>query len=163
MLVLVCNVSPSKAGGQHCMQATAEHIKSLTEYMISRSGQVVHTESSQLMASNMARVLKLRSAALPASTAADPELAFQQFCCPPSSKSRDVLVLVAEASVLMYWLLRALQLGPEQAKAVSALYRITESSVSLINVRSSGGMKVVAVGDTGHLLPEHYPDLAAGW
>ena len=55
---------------------------------------------------------------------------------------------------MLYWLLRALDLGPADAMAARALYCIGESSIAIVNLRgdeSSQSMKVITIGDTGHL------------
>ena len=61
--------------------------------------------------------------------------------------------MVAEDGPLLYWLLRALHMTPEEAVVASGSYRIGEASIALVNVNSRG-TKVIAFGDTGHL-PMH--------
>jgi hypothetical protein len=153
MLLLVCHQASGKASAAQCVQAAAAHVKGLTEYMVSRSGSVVCTPAAHNAAKVLARALKHGPpSALPASVVQQPEGAFQELFRKPKSGSRDTVVLVAEAAPLLYWLMRALQLGPAEATAASGLYDIVQSSVTMVNVRADNSCKVVCVGDAG-LLP----------
>ena len=87
----------------------------------------------------------------PDSITEHPEAGFLQFFTPPTDHGRDTVVLIAEDGPVLYWLLRALHLAPDEAKASSGLYRIDNASITLVNIRSDGSMKVVTVGDNGHL------------
>lgn len=138
----------SKTQAQERVHATATHIKGLTEYMVSRTLSLVCTPSAAEVAAGMAGTLKHKAHVL-ADGAGGAEAVFQRYCVPSGKKSRDTVVLVADMATVMYCLLRSL-LAPEQALAVRESYRIKDCSVSFINVRSSS-MKIVAVGDTGHL------------
>ena len=58
---------------------------------------------------------------------------------------------MAETGPVIYWLLRALHMSPEEAQLGRSLYRIGQSSVALVNVKSDGTTKVISVGDAGFL------------
>merc|ERR1712039_113202 len=148
MLVLVRQAASGK-GEQH--EAVAAHIKGLGEYMISSHCSVCCTAGAQETAGGVAARFRAKLQVFPDSITEHPEAGFLQFFTPPIEHGRDTVVLIAEDGPVLYWLLRALHLSPDEAKASSALYRIENASITLVNVRSDGSMKVVTVGDTGHL------------
>jgi len=149
MLILV-----SHAGGESAAQsieAATRHIAGLTGYMVSRTMTVASTVAAQATGDALAQVFKQPLQVMPDSITEFPEAAFQQFFVPPEAHSRDTIVLVAETSPVLYWILRALQMNPEEAQLGRALYRIGQASVALINIKSNGTAKVVSVGDTSCL------------
>lgn len=148
MVVLVRQGLPGRAE-QH--EAVAAHIKGLSDYMLSGHVSVTCTTGAQETAGGVAQRFRAKLQVFPDSISEHPEAGFLQFFCPPQGHSRDTVVMVADDGPVLYWLLRALHMSPEEAKAGSALYRIEHASITLVNVRSDGSMKVVTVGDTGHL------------
>jgi len=133
------------------MEAVAAHVKGLSGYMTSGHTSVISTVAGQPTAAFLARQFKSAPQVLPDSITEAPEAAYLQFFCPPSEHSRDTVIMVGEDVLLMYMLLRALRMSPDEAKVATASYSIGHASVTLVNVKADGSMKVVAVGDTGHL------------
>lgn len=139
-------------------EAVAAHVKGLGEYMVSRHLHVACSDSPAARSTAAAvatlfrrtpQVLRLRDGG--ADVADQLEAAFLQFFSPPGGHNRDTVVLVAEDRPLLYWLLRALGLSSEESQESISSYNIGHGSVTLVNIRSNGTMKVVSVGDTGHL------------
>jgi len=151
MLVLVRQVGAEASRRNVQIEAAAAHVKGLSEYMVSGHLTVACTAAARETAAAVAQHFKSRLQQLPDSVAEQPEAAFLQFFRPPAEHGRDTVVLVAEDAALLYWLLRALHMSPEEARAMIPSYRISHASVTLLNMRADGNMKVVAVGDTGHL------------
>jgi len=133
------------------VEAAAAQIKGFTGYMCSRTVSVVCTEAAQHTASVLGMVCKQAPQILPDSITEHPEAAFLQFFQPPEQHSRDTIVMVAEDGPILYWLLRALHMDPAEAKIGCSFYRIGQASIALVNIKSNGSTKVIAVGDTGHL------------
>jgi broad specificity phosphatase PhoE len=147
MVVLVRQAHSGVDYGEKQRRAVAPHIKGLSDYMMSSHVTVACTPEAQHTANAIAKEFRTHPQVMPGSITEQPEAAFLQFFCPPSDHSRDAIVMVAEDVPVLYWLLRALMLGPEDAKVASASYKIGHACYSLINVRSDGSMRVVAVGD----------------
>jgi len=157
MVVLVRGVVDSCAEASQRIEAAASYVKDLTGYMVSRRVTVACTSTSQQTASAISQLVKCHPVLLPDSTVEYPEGTFLQFFQPPeAANSRDTVVIVAEDGPLVYWLLRALNMTSEEATAASRFYNIGQSSVALVNVKNNGTIKVIAVGDTGHLPTECY-------
>jgi len=133
------------------IEALASHIESLKAYMVSSHAVVTCTPAAEVTAAAVARRFKTAPQIFPQSITEQPEAAFLQFFCSTTERSRDTIVMVAEDGPVLYWLLRALHLSQEEAKAAIGSYCIGPCSVTLVNVKADGVMKVVAVGDTGHL------------
>mmetsp|Transcript_35892 Transcript_35892/g.65874 ORF Transcript_35892/g.65874 Transcript_35892/m.65874 type:complete len:533 (-) Transcript_35892:151-1749(-) len=133
------------------IEMLASHIESLKEYMVSSHAVVTCTPAGEVTAAAVARRFKTAPQIFPQSITEQPEAAFLQFFCSATERSRDTIVMVAEDGPVLYWLLRALHLSQEEAKAAIGSYCIGPCSVTLVNVKADGVMKVVAVGDTGHL------------
>jgi len=151
MLVLVRQVGPGANRRNVQIEAAAAHIKGLSEYMISGHLIVACTASARETASAIAQQFKSKLQQVPDSVCEQPEATFQQFFCPPAEHSRDTVILVAEDVPVLYWLLRALHMSPDESRAMIKSYRINHASVTLLNIRTDRSAKVVAVGDTGHL------------
>lgn len=149
MLILVSHAAGENA--PRSIEAAAKHISGFTSYMVSRTIQVASTAAAQQTGDAIAQMVKQPLQVMPESITEYPEAAFQQFFTPPEEHSRDTIILVAETSPVLYWLLRALQMNPEEAQLGRALYRIGQASVALVNIKSNGTAKVVAVGDTGFM------------
>ena len=149
MLILVSHVAGTSAA--RSIDAATKHILGLTSYMVSRSVTVASTAAAQEAGTAIAQSFKQPLSVMPGSITEFPEAAFQQFFAPPEEHSRDTVLLVAETSTVLYWLLRALQMSPEEAQLGRALYRIGQGSVALVNIKSNGSAKVVAVGDTSFM------------
>merc|ERR1712026_182448 len=116
--------------------------------MVSGHLTVTCTSSAQATASAIAKMFRTAPQVFPDSVSENPEDAFCQFFRPPTAHSRDTVAMVADDGPVLYWLLRALQMSPMEAKAASAAYCIGNASVTFVNIRSGGSMKVVAVGDS---------------
>jgi len=136
------------------IEALASHIKGLSEYMVSSHMTVTCTSSAQQTANAIARLFRSVPQVFPDSISEHPEAAFLQFFTPPAAHSRDTIAMVADDGPVLYWLLRSLAMSQEEAKVASASYCIGHASVTFVNIRSDGSMKVVAVGDVGHLRRE---------
>lgn len=147
-IVLVC---PVTADDTNAIDAVAAHIKSLTEFMVSGHIQVISTSSASRTSTAIAQRFRSAPQVLPDSIIEQPEAAFLQLFAPPTERSRDTIVLVAESRPLLYCLLRALHLAADEATATIPAYCIGAASITLVNVRPDGSTKVVAVGDTGHV------------
>merc|ERR1711924_190698 len=106
------------------------------------------TPSAEKTAAAIAHRFRTHPQVFPDSIHDQPEAAFLQYFCPPG-RSRDTVVMIADDKPVLYWLLRALHMSPEESMAAGKSYAIRHGSVTLINVRSDGSMKVVCVGDTG--------------
>jgi len=148
-ILLVRQVASLDTKGCQQRDAVAEQVKGLSEYMVSGHITITSTANAKPTADAIAQRYNTRARVL--SIDQEPELAFLQFFCPPTEHKRDTVVIVAEDMVLIYCLLRALNMSPQEAQVAVSLYRIGHASVSIIQVKSDGVMKVVAVGDTGHL------------
>jgi len=153
MVVLVRQASSGDEAVRRRQQieAVASHVKGISEYMVSATVQVACTRGALETAAAVAREFRKRPQILPDSVAQDPELTFQQFFCPPTEHGRDTVVIVAEDLPLLYWLLRALHMTPEEARDMRKAYCISCASLTLLNIRPDRACKVVTVGDTGHL------------
>merc|ERR1719291_900269 len=112
--------------------------------MISSKATVACTFSAQATASIIAQRLKTSSQVLP-EAAWEPEAVFLQFF-EAGESGRDTVVMVADEGLVLYWLLRSLHLSAAEASAGVPLYRIGHASITLVNVRRSKGMEVIAVG-----------------
>jgi len=154
MIVLI---RQADTGNSPQMEAIASHIRGLSEYMVSGHMQVVCTPAAEFTALAICRLFRTGPQVLPESIGEQPEAAFLQFFAPPMAHSRDTICMVADDGPVLYWLLRALQMGPDEARAASASYALGRASVTLVNIRNDGSMKVVTVGDTGHLPNESPP------
>lgn len=132
-------------------EAVAAHLKGLSEYMVSGHMTVTCVPPAQRTAAAVSKVFRTAPQVFPDSISESPEAAFLQFFTPPTAHGRDTVVMVADDAPVLYWLLRALSMSPEEAKAASASYKVGHASVTLVNIRSDGSMKVVTVGDCGHL------------
>jgi len=150
MVVLVRQAAGADRAGAETLKVAA-HVKGLSEYMVSGHMTVVCTSSARSTAAGIAKLFKTAPQVFPDSIAEHPEAAFLEFFKPPSAHSRDTICMVADDGPVLYWLLRALQLSPEDAKATMGAYCIGNASITLINIKSDGSTKVVTVGDTGHL------------
>jgi broad specificity phosphatase PhoE len=150
-LLLVRQVAPQAELGSRQTEALAAHIRGLSEYMVSGHLTVACTPSSEVTAALIARKFKTFPQIFPDSISQEPEAAFLQFFGPPTEHKRDTVVMVAEDGPVLYWLLRSLYMTPEEAKASAALYRIGHASISIVQIKSDGTMRVVAVGDCGHI------------
>jgi len=153
MLVLVRQASSGDEAVRRRLQieAVASHIKGISEYMVSATVQVACTRGALETAAAVAREFRKRPQILPDSITQDPELAFQQFFCPPTEHGRDTVVIVAEDLPVLYWLLRTLHMTPEEARDMRKAYCISCASLTLLCIRPDRGCRVVTVGDTGHL------------
>jgi len=151
MVVLVRQASAEPDRSVRQNPAVAEHIKGLSDYMVSGHMTVTCTSGAQMTGNQIAKQFRTAPQVFPDSISEHPEAAFLQFFTPPTGHSRDTVVMVAEDKPILYWLLRALHMSPEEAMAATGSYCIGHASVTLVNVRSDGMMKVVTVGDTGHL------------
>ena len=69
---------------------------------------------------------------------------------PASSKHNEIVVVVAHANVIRYWMLRALQLAPEAWTILS----IPHASITHIRISPSGNVCVRCMGDSGFLPPD---------
>lgn len=121
--------------------------------MISGKAVVTCTSGSQATAAMIAKKFKTAPQIFPESLTASPEFseaAFLQYFTSPEEGSRDSVIIVAEDAPLLYWLLRALGMSAEESQIATSLYSIGNGSVTLVNLRSDGTTKVVAVGDNGH-------------
>lgn len=148
MMVLVRQAA---IGGGEQSEAVAAHIKGLSDYMLSAHLTVTCTVGAQETGGAVAQQFRGKLKVFPDSISEHPESGFLTFFVPPAEHSRDTVVMIADHGPVLYWLLRALHMSPEEAKASSAMYCINHASVTLVNVRSDGSMKVVTVGDFGHL------------
>lgn len=152
MLILIRQTGDQKDAG---VEATiASHVGSMTGFMVSSKATVTCCGAgrAQGLAALLAKQLRVGVQVMPGSVEEHPEAAFLQFFGPPTAeRGRDTVVMVAEDKPLLYCLLRSLHLSPEEAKNGMASYCIGPGSVTLINARSDGSMKVVAIGDIGHL------------
>eukprot|EP00927_Polykrikos_kofoidii_P040065 TRINITY_DN34310_c0_g1_i1.p1 TRINITY_DN34310_c0_g1~~TRINITY_DN34310_c0_g1_i1.p1 ORF type:complete len:515 (+),score=90.93 TRINITY_DN34310_c0_g1_i1:77-1546(+) len=151
MLILLRQQADDEHKGSQQIDAVAAHVKGLGEYMVSGHLTVACTVAAQPTAAGVARRYRTVPQVLPDSITEHPEAAFLRFFTPSTERGRDTVVMVAEDYPILYWLLRALHMSQDEAKAVISSYRIGHASVSLVNIRSDGSIKVVAVGDTGHL------------
>jgi len=133
------------------MLLAAAHLKSLTGYMVSRNVSVVCTAAAEPAASAIAGVFKQKPQVFPDCISEEPEAAFVQYIGPAEEGHRDTVVMVAEDGPVMYWLLRALHMNPQDAAVATSLYRTGHGSYALVNVKSNGSTKVIAMGDTGYL------------
>lgn len=150
-VLLIRQASEDSERGSRQVDAMAAHVKGLSEFMVSAHVSVTCTAAAQRTANAVAAKFRAIPQVLPDSITDYPEAAFLQFFCPPSDHSRDTVVLCAEPGPLLYWLLRSLHMSPEDAKATAALYRIGHATITIVNIKPNGSMKVVAVGDNGHL------------
>jgi len=150
-VVLVRQASSSSAAGGRQTDAVAAHIKGLSECQVSGHLMVACTSGAERTANAIAMKFRTVPNVLPDDISAEPEAAFLQYVVPPTSHSRDTVVMVAEDGPVLYWLLRALNMSPEEAKAAAASYCIGHASITLVNVKSSGATRIVSVGDTGHI------------
>lgn len=153
MVILVRQGSSNAERADAQADAVAKHITALKDYMVSSHMVVTCTTSfaAQQTANAVARKFHVMPKLLPDSVAEHPEGAFLQFFSSPEDRSRDTVVMVAEDKTVLYWLLRALQMSPQESKAATSAYCIGHASITLVNVKSDRSIKVVAVGDTGHL------------
>ncbi len=151
MLVLLA-VDPASDPSAQRAQAMAFHVAGLPAYMVSSKVRMLCTAGSQVSAFCIKSFLPDARGPeiLPDSILTDPEGVFTEFFKPPSGRSRDTLILVCESKVMEYWLRRALHMSPEEAAKEGNL-AVTPESLALVNIKSDGSTKVVAVGDTGHL------------
>eukprot|EP00440_Ansanella_granifera_P006264 gb/GFBE01006792.1/.p1 GENE.gb/GFBE01006792.1/~~gb/GFBE01006792.1/.p1 ORF type:complete len:359 (+),score=64.19 gb/GFBE01006792.1/:1-1077(+) len=150
MLVLVRQVAGSSASTQQ-IAAVADHVKGLSGYMMSGKAVVTCTSDAQVTAMAIARKFKAAPQIFPDSIVEQPEAAFFQFFAPPDESSRDTVVIVAQDTLLLYWLMRALGMSPEESQVATSLYSIGHASVTLVNLKGDGSTKVITVGETGHL------------
>jgi len=150
MIVLVRQASSNTETCNRQTDAVVARVAGLSDYMMSGHITVTSTVGAQPPAVAVARRFRTMPKLFPDSIAEHPEAAFSSLFC-ASERSRDTVVIVAEDSSVLYWLLRALHMSPEDAKAMAPLYRIGHASVTLVNMRADGSTKVVAVGDTGHI------------
>lgn len=150
-VVLVRQANYASAAGSRQTETVAAHIKGLTECQVSGRGHVVCTSGAERTATAIAMKFGTVPNVLPEDISMEPEAAFLQYVVPPTSHSRDTVVMVAEDGPVLYWLLRALNMNPEEAKVAASSYCIGHASITLVNVKSSGAMRIVSVGDTGHL------------
>lgn len=159
MALLVCcsaaagRTLGSARTGEGCTrhaEAVASHVRALGAYMISGRVRVVCTVAGLPIATTVARSFDVQPLTLPEGLAEEPEAAFLQFLCAPEDRNRDAVVLVAEEGPVIYWLLRALGMSSEEVRATASSYRVSEASVTLINIKRDS-MSVLGVGDTGHL------------
>lgn len=150
MLVLVRQVGGSESSAQQ-IAAVADHVKKLSDFLMSAKATVTCTSAAQATAAAVAKKFKTAPQIFPDSIAEQPEAAFLQFFAPPEQSSRDTVVIVAEDTPLVYWLLRSLGMTAEEAQVATSLYSIGQASLTLVNLRSDGSTKVITVGDTGHL------------
>jgi len=151
MVVLVRLAAANSDISSRQMKSLAECIKGFSEYMVSGRMSVTSTVNAAQTADAIAQEFKARLNIFPDSITEHPEGAFLQFFCPPGEHSRDTVVMVGEDGPILYWLLRALQMAPDEAKLAASSYCIGNASITLVNIRSNGSTKVVTVGDTGHL------------
>lgn len=151
MVILVRQASKEGDRATQQAEAVSLHVAALREYMVSGHMLVTCTATAQATAAAIAGRFRLRPQLLPDSITEHPEAAFLQFFAPPSGHSRDTVVMVAEDSTVLYWLLRALKMTQEESRAATSCYCIGHASVTLVNIRADGSTKVVAVGDMGHL------------
>lgn len=151
MLVLVRQVSSNTGSCSKLIKATAEHVKSLGEYMISTHWTLVCTTAGTPTGTGIAEKCNIKAQTHSDSIVEQPEAAFLQYFCLPTEHNRDTVVLVADDGPLLYCLLRALQMSPEEAQLKATAYCIDQASVTLVNVKSNGNIRVVSVGDNGHL------------
>eukprot|EP00929_Paragymnodinium_shiwhaense_P064477 TRINITY_DN32286_c0_g1_i1.p1 TRINITY_DN32286_c0_g1~~TRINITY_DN32286_c0_g1_i1.p1 ORF type:complete len:529 (-),score=135.25 TRINITY_DN32286_c0_g1_i1:98-1684(-) len=153
MMVLVRGQATDVVGdvGSRQVKAVASHIKSLGTYMVSGHVTVICTRGGQVTANAVAKKFHTVPQVFPDSIAEQPEAAFLEFFTAATEHKRDTVCMVAEDGPLLYCLLRALHLGPEEAMLSIGAYNIGHASVSLVNIRQDGKTKVVTVGDTGHL------------
>jgi len=153
MLVLVRQAGGqgSGAGISQQIQSVADHVKSLSGYMMSGKAVVASTSSAQSTAAALAGKFKAVPQLFPDSILEHPEAGFLQFFQAPEEGSRDTVIIVAEDTLLLYMLLRSLGMSAEESKAALPLYSIGHGSVTLVNLRNDGTTKVVGVGDTYHL------------
>eukprot|EP00928_Gymnodinium_smaydae_P065949 TRINITY_DN49010_c0_g1_i1.p1 TRINITY_DN49010_c0_g1~~TRINITY_DN49010_c0_g1_i1.p1 ORF type:complete len:524 (+),score=82.17 TRINITY_DN49010_c0_g1_i1:115-1686(+) len=155
MLVLVRTVA-TENGAASSSAEVANHVKGLTEYMISAKHLTIAcTPAAEHTATVVAKKFSDASVTVfPGSIAEEPEAAFLQYASSSSATargSREAVVIIAEAFPLLYVLLRALQMSPEEARISSFSYQIGFGSVTLVNLKSDGSTKVVGIGDIGHL------------
>lgn len=153
MLVLVRQAGGQGSGAEisQQIQSVADHVKSLSGYMMSGKAVVASTSSAQSTAAALAGKFKAVPQLFPDSIAEHPEAGFLQFFQAPEEGSRDTVIIVAEDTLLLYMLLRSLGMSAEESKAALPLYSIGHGSVTLVNLRNDGTTKVVGVGDTYHL------------
>eukprot|EP00931_Biecheleriopsis_adriatica_P014500 TRINITY_DN11633_c0_g1_i1.p1 TRINITY_DN11633_c0_g1~~TRINITY_DN11633_c0_g1_i1.p1 ORF type:complete len:518 (+),score=142.92 TRINITY_DN11633_c0_g1_i1:71-1624(+) len=156
MLCLVRQVGGSSASSQQ-IAAVADHVKSLSGYMMSGKAVVTCTSGAQVTAMAIARKFKSAPQIFPDSISEQPEAAFLQFFAPPEESSRDTVVIVAEDTCLLYWLLRSLGMSPEESQVATSLYSIGPASITLVNLKSDSSTKVITVGDMGHLAISDMP------
>lgn len=149
--VLVRQAASSGTASKRQIEVVAAHIKGLSECMVSSHMMVACTAGAERTANEIARKFRTVPNVLPEDISVEPEAAFLQYVVPPTAHSRDTVVMVAEDGPVLYWLLRALNMMPEEATAAAKSYCIGHASITLVNVKSSGAMRVVAVGDTGHI------------
>ena len=74
-----------------------------------------------------------------------------QYIGPAEEGQRESVVMIAEDGPIMYWLLRALHMSPQDAAIATSLYRTGKGSYALVNVKANGSTKVIAMGDTGYI------------
>mmetsp|Transcript_120 Transcript_120/g.305 ORF Transcript_120/g.305 Transcript_120/m.305 type:complete len:360 (-) Transcript_120:387-1466(-) len=139
------------------LQALAAHIAGLTDYMVSGHVQVTCTPSAEITALAICQRFRTRPQVMMDSINEHPEAAFLQYFTPPTAHSRDTVCMVASDGPVLYWLLRALQMGSDEAKVAIPRYCLGRGSITLVNIRNDGSMKVVTVGDTGHIPSEGPP------
>jgi len=152
MLVLVRQAGGGSGPGiSQQIQSVAEHVKSLSGYMMSGKAIVACTASAQATAAALASKFRAAPQIFPDSILEQPEAAFLQFSFAPEEGSRDTVIIVAEDTLLLYILLRSLGMSTDESKVAFTLYSIGHGSVTLVNRRNDGTTKVVAVGDTYHL------------
>lgn len=149
-VLLIREVAQNECGSRQ-VASLVEHVRGLSDYMVSGHLTVTCTSGSQGAAFSIAQRYKSHPQVLPDSVIQEPECAFLQFFSPPTEHKRDTVVMVAEDGPVLYWLLRSLRMTPEEAQAAAALYRIGHASISIVQIKSDGTIRVVAVGDTGHL------------
>merc|ERR1719377_171998 len=102
--------------------------------MMSGSASVVCTRSARSTADPIALQFKTRPQVLEDSVEQEPEEVYLQYLCPPEGK-RDTVMIVVEEVAVLYCLLRALHMGPEEARAAMGAYSIAPGSLTFVNIR----------------------------
>ncbi|CAE7571732.1 KCNB2 [Symbiodinium natans] len=101
MLVLVRQAGGEGTGAEisQQMQSVADHVKSLSGYMMSGKAVVACTSSAQSTAAVLASKFKAVPQLFPDSILEQPEAAFLQFFQAPDEGSRDTVVIVSEERI----------------------------------------------------------------
>lgn len=161
MAVLVRSAAEDSTLCAGQIKATADHVTSLSEYMMSGTVTLACMKTAEATAKAIGKSFGVVPVILPDCIADQPEAAFLQFmCAPEGGKGRDTVVMVAEEFTLLYWLLRSLNLAPNDVREKIASYTVAPASVTLVRIDGGGQMDVISVGDTGHLSMDSIPKLA---